>query len=124
MFGNFNGCDFYLRGISYNMQRLRWEFFLVQLGIINALRKHMSFRFQMCEILKFNLRNKFYLNNKTKLYFSKFLDIYVHRLIFNCQLNAITIEYFKFRKQRKEFKITTSCRWNKTERNYGGWNIE
>ena len=58
LFGDFNGCDFYLRSISVQYAKIAVEVFVMQLEIIYALREQMFLRFQMREILKFILRTK------------------------------------------------------------------
>ena len=58
MFGDYNGFDFYVRGISVQYAKIAAGVFVMQMKIIYALREQMSLRFQMRENLKFILRSR------------------------------------------------------------------
>ena len=47
MFGNYNGFDFYVRGITVLYTKIAVGVLVMQLDIIYALRKQMSLRFEM-----------------------------------------------------------------------------
>ena len=58
MFGNYNGFDFYVRGITVLYTKIAVGVLVMQLDIIYALREQMSLRFEMRENLKFTLRSR------------------------------------------------------------------